>query len=230
MQRVIWVTGSTGNLGKAVCHRFIRSGDKVIGTVMPGELPETGLSAEGISFHPLDLLDEAAVRADVASTVSETGRIDVAVLTAGGFTMGDIRKTGLEDIRRQIQLNFDTAYTAARPIFLQMLEQGQGRIFMVGSRPGLDMRDGKGMTAYSLSKSLVFRLAELMNREAAGTGVVVSVLVPSIIDTPQNRVSMPNADFSAWVSPDAIAETIHYHSSPEAAHLREPVLKVYGRS
>jgi NAD(P)-dependent dehydrogenase (short-subunit alcohol dehydrogenase family) len=86
------------------------------------------------------------------------------------------------------------------------------------------------MTAYALSKSLVFRLAELLNREAAGTGVVAVVVVPSIIDTAPNRRAMPDSDFSAWVKPEKIAELIHYHSSTEAADLREPVLRIYGRS
>ena len=101
---------------------------------------------------------------------------------------------------------------------------------MVGSKPGLEMKNSKGMVAYGLSKSLIFRLAELMNDEAKGKDVVTTVIVPSTIDTPQNRKSMPNADFSRWVSADAIAELIHYHSSGKATALRESVLKIYGGS
>jgi NAD(P)-dependent dehydrogenase (short-subunit alcohol dehydrogenase family) len=106
--------------------------------------------------------------------------------------MGGIRETGSADILAQYELNFETAYHVARPVFLNMMEKGKGRIFLVGSRPGLDMRNSKGMVAYGLSKSLVFRLAELMNEEAKGTDVVVSVIAPSTIDTPQNRKSMPD--------------------------------------
>jgi NAD(P)-dependent dehydrogenase (short-subunit alcohol dehydrogenase family) len=90
------------------------------------------------------------------------------------------------------------------------------------------MRAGKSMVAYSLSKSLVFRLAEIMNEEARGTDVVVSVVVPGTIDTPQNRESMPSADFNKWVTPAAIADVIFYYCSTEGRVLREPVLKVYG--
>ena len=68
-----------------------------------------------------------------------------------------------------------------------MLKQNSGRIFMVGSRPGIDMKNSKGMVAYGLAKSLIFRLAELMNDEAKGTDVVTSVIVPSTIDTPQPK-------------------------------------------
>jgi NAD(P)-dependent dehydrogenase (short-subunit alcohol dehydrogenase family) len=120
--------------------------------------------------------------------------------------MGDMEKTTVKDVNKQLELNFITAFNVARPVFLQMKKQGAGRIFLVGSRPGMDMKNSKGMIAYGLSKSLVFRLAELMNDEAAGTGVVIQVIVPSTIDTPQNRKSMPGADFSKWVKPETIAE------------------------
>ena len=144
--------------------------------------------------------------------------------------MGDIADTSSADILKQYKLNFETAYHIARPVFLQMMKQGYGRLFMIGSRPGSDMRNSKGMTAYGLAKSLVFRLAELMNEEAKGTDVVTCVVVPSTIDTPQNRKSMPDADFSKWVKPEAIADAIYFYCTEEAAVLREPVLKVYGGS
>ena len=101
---------------------------------------------------------------------------------------------------------------------------------MVGSRPGLDAKSGKGMIAYSLGKSLIFRLAELMNNEAKGQDVVTAVLVPSTIDTPQNRKAMPNADPGGWVQPEAIAETIYFYCTEQAAALREPVIKLYNNS
>ena len=77
---------------------------------------------------------------------------------------------------------------------------------------------------------LIFRLAELMNIEAKGKNVVTTVIVPSTIDTPQNRKSMPDADFTKWVKAEEIAELVHYHSSENAWVLRETVLKIYGDS
>jgi NAD(P)-dependent dehydrogenase (short-subunit alcohol dehydrogenase family) len=86
-----------------------------------------------------------------------------------------------------------------------MLKQNRGRIFIVGSKPGLDAKNGRGMVAYSLAKSLIFRLAELMNDEAKGKNVVINVVVPSTIDTAPNRGAMPDANFDSWVKPEAIA-------------------------
>ena len=86
------------------------------------------------------------------------------------------------------------------------------------------------MVAYGLAKSLIFRLAELMNDEAKGTNVVTSVVVPSTIDTPQNRKSMPDTDPGKWVTPEAIADVIYFYCSDQSAVLREPVIKVYNNA
>jgi NAD(P)-dependent dehydrogenase (short-subunit alcohol dehydrogenase family) len=108
-----------------------------------------------------------------------------------------------------------------------MMKQGHGRIFIIGSKAGLTSKDGKGVVAYGLAKSLLFRLAELMNAEAKGKNVVTSVIVPSTIDTPQNRESMPDSDFEKWVKAESIADIIYWYCTDEAAMLREPVIKVY---
>ncbi len=134
------------------------------------------------------------------------------------------------DIAKQYKLNFETAYNMARPVFIQMMQQGSGRIFLIGSRPGLDMKNSSGMVGYGLAKSLIFRLAELMNEEAKGTNVVTSVVVPSTIDTPQNRKSMPQCDFTKWVTPDTIADIIYFHCTNAATALRETIIKIYGGS
>jgi NAD(P)-dependent dehydrogenase (short-subunit alcohol dehydrogenase family) len=111
-----------------------------------------------------------------------------------------------------------------------MMKQNGGRIFLIGSRPGLDATDSKGMVAYGLGKSLIFRLAELLNDEGEAQGVVTSVVVPSTIDTPQNRKAMPKADFNRWVKPEEIADTIYYYASDAAKSIREPVIKMFGNS
>ena len=89
---------------------------------------------------------------------------------------------------------------------------------------------GKGALAYSLTKSLLFRLAELLNATAKGKNVVASVVAPSTIDTAVNRKSMPDADFSAWVKPEDIATLLEFICSDEGNALREPVYKIYNNA
>lgn len=224
----ILVTGAAGNLGKAVTEKFIEENYTVTGTVV--EKNEFVSDNKNFESVLVDLTDEKASADLVESIIKKYTSIDVAVLTVGGFAMGKIADTKTSDIYKQYKLNFETAYNIAQPVFMQMMKQNSGRIFLIGSKPGLDAKNSKGMVAYGLSKTLIFKLAELMNDEAKGNNVVVNVIVPGTIDTPQNRKAMPDADFSKWTKAEAIADIIFWYCSNEASVLREPVIKVYNNA
>lgn len=230
MGKTAIVTGSSGNLGQAVVKKFIDEGYKVIGTVIPNDPVPMDFPADSFEKVVVDLMNEADSAKFIEGIISKYGSIDAAVLTVGGFAMGSIADTSAADIMKQYKLNFETTYNVARPSFVQMMKQNNGRIFIIGSKPGLNATNGKGMVAYGLAKSLVIRLSEIMNVEAKGKNVVCSVVIPSTIDTPQNRKSMPDADFSAWVKPEDIASVIYFHCTKEAAAQREPVIKMYGNA
>ena len=228
--KTIIVTGASGNLGQAVIKKFLAKDYYVTGTIIPNDSVTIDIRGKNFETAIVDLMQEELAAQFADMMVAKHGSIDVAVLTVGGFAMGNIINTKTSDIAKQYKLNFETAYNVARPVFTQMMKQGSGRIFLIGSRPGADMKNSKGMVAYGLGKSLIFNLAELMNEEAKGTNVVTNVIVPSTIDTPQNRASMPDADFNKWVTPEAIADIIYFYCSKEGAVLRESVIKVYGNS
>jgi NAD(P)-dependent dehydrogenase (short-subunit alcohol dehydrogenase family) len=223
------VTGASGNLGQEVVKKFIAEGYKVVGTAH-SDTDTIDFPANQFERVVVDLMNEDDAQRAVDDVVSKYGGVDAAVLTVGGFAMGHIADTKTSDIMKQYKLNFETAYNIARPVFTQMIKQNSGRIFLIGSRPGLDAKSGKGMIAYGLGKSLIFRLAELMNDEGKGHNVVTSVIVPSTIDTPQNRKAMPDASFNNWVKAEEIADVIYYYCSDEAKALREPIIKMYGNS
>lgn len=224
------ITGVSGNLGQAVAKKFLDENFKVIGTVIPNDPVQLTISNPNFETAVVDLMNEDDSEKFVRSVVEKNKTIDVAVLTVGGFAMGSIAETKMADILKQYKLNFQTTYHVARPVFVQMIKQGSGRIFLPGARTGYNMKYSKGTTAYGLSKSLVFRLAELMNEEAKGKNVLTSVIAPSIIDTPQNRQSMPKSDPSDWVKAEDIANVIYFYSTDEASVLRETVLKVYNNA
>jgi NAD(P)-dependent dehydrogenase (short-subunit alcohol dehydrogenase family) len=229
LKKTAIITGAGGNLGQAVAKKFMDSGYSVIGT-LHAKSKAADSAKNPFEEVTIDLLNERSCQKFVQDVVEKQGKIDVAVLTAGGFTMGNIESATGSDIYKQYQLNFETTYNIARFIFIQMMQQNSGRIFLIGSRQGLEASKGKGTVAYTLSKSLIFRLAEILNAEAKGKDVVTSIIVPSTIDTPQNRKSMPEADFSAWVKPSEIAGTIFFYSGEEAKSMREPVIKIFNRS
>ncbi len=228
--KIAIVTGASGNLGRATIKKFIDGGYFVIGTVIPGDPVNIDFPGDSFEKAVVDLLNEDDSQKFADAIVSKYGRIDVAILTVGGFAAGNIAETKTSDISKQYKLNFETAYNLARPAFAQMKKQNQGRIFIIGSRPGLDARYGKGMVAYGLAKSLLFRLADLLNNEAAGEDIVTSVVIPSTIDTDANRKAMSKADFKTWVRAEQIADVIYFYSGELASALREPIIKVYNNA
>lgn len=209
MQTAI-ITGSTGNLGSAMVMKFLDGGFRVIGTVNPRHEHEQAVLPD-LERIGVDLGNEGKTADFAAGIIGKYGVPSVLILTAGGFVAGDIEHTDSNAIASQYRLNFETAYHLARPVFAAMLEEGRGSIYLTAARTGMDMKFARGLTAYGLSKSLVFRLGELLNLEGRKRNVRTAVIVPSTIDTPQNRSAMPGADFSKWVSPESIADKVYDH-------------------
>lgn len=225
--KTILVTGAAGALGQATVSLLLEKGYKVIAIVRNERSKESlGTHAE-LHKEVADLNKEDKITLLIDKFVSQHHVIDACVLLAGGFAAGDIKTTTVEMIRQQIELNFETAYNVARALFGHFAANKNGRIILIGSQPPLMPKKGKGVLAYSLSKSLLFHLAEMLNEEAKGSNIVTAVVVPGIIDTKANRDDMPTADTSKWVTPVQVAQTIEFLISDNAAVLREPVLKVY---
>jgi NAD(P)-dependent dehydrogenase (short-subunit alcohol dehydrogenase family) len=111
-----------------------------------------------------------------------------------------------------------------------MMKNKRGNIIFIGARPALNPAQGKNLIAYGLSKSLLFKLAEYLNEAAKGMNVSVSVVVPSTLDTPLNRKSMPDVNPDNWVKPREIAETLEFLVSDKSTALRETVLKIYNNA
>lgn len=230
MSRNIIITGANGGLGSAVVKKFLAENYKVLAVDRSGS--HLGF-AEGnplFELHAVDLTNEAACETFVQEAAALHVNIDGALLLAGGFAMGGVDTTDDAAIKKMFAINFETAYHMARPLFQHMLQKGYGRIVLVGARPALLAAAGKDMMAYALSKSLLFKLAEMFNAAAKGTNVVTSVIVPSTIDTVANRESMPDADTNNWVKPEQIAEVLEFICSEKGSTLREPIYKVYNNA
>lgn len=230
MAKNILITGANGNLGAATVKKFLDEGYKVIAIDHSGT--HLGFAADHDNFEhrTVDLTDEKALDPFLEEIVELYGRIDGALLLAGGFAMGDIEQTDGEALKKMFSTNFETAYFTARFLFKHMLDNDYGRIVLVGARPALKPEQGKNAVGYALSKSLLFELAGLLNAAAKGKNVVTSVVAPSTIDTPPNRQSMPDADFNTWVKPGEIAALLEFICSDKGNALREPIYKVYNNA
>lgn len=211
-QQTALISGITGNLGKAVADYFFEKSWRITGT-------SHNESIQGrFDIVSVDLTDEEAAEQYINHAIQKFGTIDAAVLTVGGFAMGNLNNTNTKVIEKFLKLNFETAYNLARPLMQHMATMRKGKIFFIGSGQGMNTKTGKDVVAYSLSKSLLFQLTNIINAEKKNTGVQAFVVVPSIIDTHQNRKDMPNADFSQWQKPEDIARIIGRYTdypSPE---------------
>jgi NAD(P)-dependent dehydrogenase (short-subunit alcohol dehydrogenase family) len=228
--KTVIITGASGNLGKACVEKFLEEGYSVIATTTPGKT--LGFEVNGsIETYEADLTSEGSAEEVIARIITKHATIDAALLLVGGYASGGIKETDHAALQKMFTLNFNTAYFVARPLFQQMLQQANGgRIIFVGSRPALIAKDGKRSLGYSLSKSLLFKLADVLNEEGSSSNVTASVVVPSTIDTLANRQSMPKADFTSWVKPEEIADAMAHLCSAESNAWRETVVKVYGRA
>jgi NAD(P)-dependent dehydrogenase (short-subunit alcohol dehydrogenase family) len=226
MKSSVIITGGGGNLGSAVVKKLKTEGYRLLGTAV-NEKEFKRLEEKGVETVQLDLADEPAVKAYIQDLDENP---EAAILIVGGFAAGGFRETSGEDLRKMYSLNFETAFFITQSLLPRFEERGGGQIILIGTRPALNPEEGKDLIAYSLSKKLVFYLADLINAYGKGKNITATVIVPSTIDTPVNRKFMSDADFSKWVSPEAIADAIHFVLTDSGKQMRDSVIKMYNKA
>ncbi|HET6527387.1 MAG TPA: SDR family NAD(P)-dependent oxidoreductase [Balneolaceae bacterium] len=229
----IIVTGGTGALGSSVVQLLTNSGAKCsIPCFNKSELEGFQLKNDENIFVQtgIDLTDEAATETFFNQAVKKQGELWASVHTAGGFAMGSIEKTTLADFNKQHQINLVTCYNSCRTAVGLMRKSGGGRIINIASRPAIEQRQGKGRIAYTVAKAGVAALTRALAEEVVGDGILVNAIAPSIIDSEQNRKSMPKVDFDKWPKPEQYAYQIAYLISPQNEITNGAVIPVYGKS
>lgn len=225
MSRNIIITGAAGNLGQAVVEKFKREGYHIIALIQPGK---DEVVEEADDVYEVDVVDELAVSEFIKEYHLQYGEVDALALIVGGFMSGALEETVQKDLEKMFTLNFYSAFHLVKGFLPIMKKQQKGTFLFVGARPALQPADAQGVLAYAMSKKLVITLAEIIGEETKETSIRSHIFVPSTIDTPQNRGSMPDADFTKWVNPNDIAEAMHYAVNTPA--LRNMTFKLYGES
>lgn len=232
-RQVVLITGASGNLGRAVARAFAQSGATLALTDRDSERlgtlrAELGLSPERCVVHAADITDLNATVDLCQAVAAHLWRIDVVVHTAGGFTMGAVHDTPTETWNLMMDLNAKSAFNLAHGVVPLMRKQQSGRIIFIGSRASL--AGGAGVGVYAAAKGALLRLTESMAAELRELHINVNAVLPSIIDTPQNRQAMPGSDPSTWVSTDSLAEVILFLASPAARDISGAGIPVFGRA
>ena len=231
------VTGASGNLGAAVARAFVDRGANVVLVDRSREhMEHAGFTDDARHLISVtDLLDQTQVNAMVQAAVAKFGGIHVLCNIAGGFRMGEaVHETSDANWNFLFDINARTLLHAARAVVPQMLKQpssasgSRGKIINVGAFGA--QKGSAQMGAYAASKASVMRLTESMAAELREKNINVNAVLPTIIDTPQNRKDMPDADPVKWVAPEALADVVMFLASDAARAVHGALVPVTGLS
>ena len=225
------ITGAAGNLGQAVAAAFAAAGaNLVLLDLNDDALQEVATAGAGdVMRQRVDLADTALIAGAVDAAIARFGRIDALCNLAGGFHMGEkVHKIPADTWNFMMELNAGSVLRMSQAVVPHMLKASAGKVVNIGAFSALS---GKAeMGAYVASKSAVIRLTESMAAELRGRSINVNCVLPSIIDTPQNRAAMPKADPSRWVAPEALADVLLFLCSPAARAIHGAAIPVVGLS
>jgi NAD(P)-dependent dehydrogenase (short-subunit alcohol dehydrogenase family) len=229
--QTVIITGAAGNLGQAAATAFAARGANLVLIDLKQEALARAFGAESATrlLAPTNLIEQAQVEATVQKAFDRFGRVDVLCNIAGGFRMGEaVHETSDANWSFLFDLNARTLLHTVRAVVPRMLQAGSGKIVNVGAFAA--QRGVAQMGAYTASKSVVIRLTEAMSSELREKGINVNCVLPTIIDTPENRASMPKADPKRWVAPEDLAHVILFLASAEARAIHGAALPVSGLS
>ncbi|MCG5260508.1 SDR family NAD(P)-dependent oxidoreductase [Cupriavidus gilardii] len=225
--KTVLITGAAGNLGRAVAEAFARAGARLVLVDRPGVSP-TLPAGQHVAVEA-DLLDASAVERAVEQAIGSCKRIDVVCNVAGGFGMGPVVGEGADaQWERMFDLNLRTVLNVSRAVVPHMIAAGGGKIVNVGANSAA--RGLAQMGAYCASKDALARLTEALSAEVRDQGIHVNAVLPSVLDTPENRAAMPDADASRWVDPAALADAILFLASDAARAIHGALLPVVNRA
>ncbi|WP_298160440.1 SDR family NAD(P)-dependent oxidoreductase [Brevundimonas sp.] len=221
--RTLVVTGGHGSLGRAVVEAALADGLNValIDHATGEAAPDGALEIGGV-----DLTDAGGTETAMAQVVGRFGGIDALLNIAGGFVW-QTTEDAAPAWDRMFALNLTTALNASRAALPHLKASAEGRIINVGANGAL--KAAAGMGAYGASKSAVHRLTEALAEELKETSVTVNAVLPSILDTPQNRKDMPDTDPARWVQPSDLAEVMLFLASPASRAITGALIPVTGR-
>jgi NAD(P)-dependent dehydrogenase (short-subunit alcohol dehydrogenase family) len=212
---IVALTGAFGNLGLATAQVLADRGAKValIGRGRPpSNLPAP--LAQACVVGGVDLAERDAAQRAIDSIANQLGGLNALVNVAGGFSWETVADGSADTWERMFDVNVKTTLNASKAALHQLTKSSGGRIVSIGAMAAL--KAGMGMGAYAASKAGVMRLTEALAEEVRGKGATVNAILPNIIDTPQNRADMPDADFTLWVTPEKVAAVIAFLLSKEA--------------
>ncbi|MCC7442352.1 MAG: SDR family NAD(P)-dependent oxidoreductase [Bdellovibrionales bacterium] len=221
--KTVLITGAAGTLGAAMAERFSEAGFRVLGCDRSHSNSERGVFAK---WFNADLASSADAEKLAVGVLSFSGSPDAIIHCAGGFRWSKLDELSQSDWDFLMASNLTSSWQLLRVFLPKLKERGVGSLVFIGSKAAL--QPGAGMGAYSAAKAGLHALVAAAAEEAKGTEVRVNALLPSVLDTPPNRRDMPDADFTKWVSPGALADIAVSLCQPFGAPIRGALIPVSG--
>jgi NAD(P)-dependent dehydrogenase (short-subunit alcohol dehydrogenase family) len=224
------ITGGTGGLGAAVTRAFLDGGWRVVVPVYDEAERERVPAHERLVLEPADLVDPASVKAVATIAAGEDGApLGAVVNLVGGFAAGErVHATPVEEFEAQLRLNLRPTYLVCQATLEHLQAAGGGAIVCVSSRAAL--RPFAGAAGYVVGKAAVLAFVDALAEEYRSDDIRVNAILPSVIDTPLNRRSMPDADHSRWVAPEQIAAVVRFLCEDGSKPISGAHVPVYGRA
>ena len=218
--KVILLTGASGGLGSAVTPILSGAGANLI--ILDRKLSQDVIDRRG-GFRA-DVTNEAEVTRVVADTVKQAGRIDGLINLVGAFSPGSAVETDAAKWQNMLSVNVTSAFLLSRAVIPHMTARRKGRLVHIAARAALE--PFPGAAAYLVAKSALVSLIRVLALELEGAGVRVNGILPTTIDTPANRESMPHADRSTWSKPESIAQVLVWLMSDDTAAINGALIPV----
>jgi NAD(P)-dependent dehydrogenase (short-subunit alcohol dehydrogenase family) len=225
--RTVLITGASGGLGQTVAAAFVANGWRVVAPAIEAELD----LGDGIVVVPgTDLTDVDSVGAAVAVGAAESSApLRAVVNLVGGYAGGsNVADSDPDEFDKQFRVNLRPTYLVTRAALPHLVAAGGGSIVCVSSRAAV--APFAGAAGYIASKAAVIAFAQAVAVEYRGDGVRCNAILPSVIDTPANRSSQPDADYSKWVTPVEIAGVIVFLAGDASRPTSGAAIPVYGRA
>lgn len=234
MERTVVITGGTGGLGTSLVRRLQEEDYRLAVTyLLPEEATEFEeefeVDEDRLLLTRVDATNPEAVATLFKNVADRWGAIHGVASLVGGWAGGrDVEETDDVRLERMLDLNLRSAFYTVRAVIPHLKETGWGRILLIGSRGAVDYPAGQA--AFNIAKAGVVALGKSAASELEGTGVTANVLMPSVIDTPVTRRSLPYADYVNWPTPDEIAAVAQFLLSDESGVMNGALVPVYGQA
>jgi 3-oxoacyl-[acyl-carrier protein] reductase len=231
------VTGAAGGIGRAVVHRLLRAGLRVVATdVSPEalrELEAARAEQPRLSCEVMDVADVESIRAAAARVDAAWHRVDVLVTCAGIFQQISALKDDAAAVERVLRVNLTGTLHATTHFGAIMARKG-GRIVHVSSISG---HTGAALAGpYAASKAGMVALTQSHARELAPHGISVNAVLPGYVDTPMaapmratlHQFVVPRIPLRRFAQPDEVAEVIEFLATCKTPYLTGAAIPIDG--